>query len=78
MASVTENHLYWFRLGDPKVYKGYAYWTVALSVDAERSDIGIPIGVGGEFDSSIQFCDRGLPYQLLIMLKAGTAVSGKQ
>ena len=83
MSGVTENNLYWFGLGYPNGYDGDMYSTVAYASKQGYPTLAIDrAGVGNSThpDPITQQqvnLETAIAHQLVLKLKAGTAVPGK-
>ncbi|CAD6592451.1 MAG: hypothetical protein ASARMPRED_006296 [Alectoria sarmentosa] len=83
MSGVTENNLYWFGLGYPTGYDGNEYSTVDYASKQGYPTFVIDrIGVGNSThpDPILQQqvnLEEAVSHELVLMLKAGTAVPGK-
>ena len=82
MSGVTENNLYWFGLGYPEGFDGDMYSTVDYASKQGYPTLIIDrIGVGNStvpdpiLQQQIQL-EEAVSHELVIMLKAGTAVPG--
>lgn len=83
MSGVTENNLYWFGLGCPNGYNGDMYSTVAYASKQGYPTLAIDrAGIGNSThpDPATQQqvnLETAIAHQLVLKLKAGTAVQGK-
>lgn len=84
MSGVTENNLYWFGLGYPTGFDGDMYSTVDYASKQGYPTLAIDrIGVGNSthpdpvFQTQVPL-EEAVSHQLVMMLKAGTAVPGKR
>ena len=84
MSGVTENNLYWFGLGYPNGFDGDMYSTVAYASKQGYPTLAIDrIGVGNSTHPDPVLgqqipLEEEVSHQLVMKLKAGTAVPGKQ